>query len=49
MAWLEGKLSGRDLLSWYDNMQEDRSEAGMMAGVKASAIFLLFLYVFIVP
>ena len=43
MAWLEGKLSGRDLLSWYDNMQEDRSEAGMMAGVKGSAVFLLFL------
>ena len=43
MAWLEGKLSGRDLLSWYDNMQQDRSEAGMMAGVKASAVFLLFL------
>ena len=43
MAWLEGKLSGRDLFSWYDNMQEDRSEAGMMAGVKESAVFLLFL------
>jgi|EP01044_Picomonas_judraskeda_P001922 hypothetical protein len=24
-------------------MQEDRSEAGMMAGVKESAVFLLFL------
>ena len=43
MAWLEGKLSGRDLFSWYDNMQDDRSEAGMMAGVEGSAVFLLFL------
>jgi hypothetical protein len=44
MAWLEGKLSqARGMHSWYDNLQEDRSEAGMMAGVASSAVFLLFI------
>ena len=40
---LHSMLRERHLLSWYDNAQEDRSEAGMMHGVKRSAVFLLFL------
>ena len=31
------------MLSWYDNDSEDRSEEGMMQGVRRSAVFLLFL------
>ena len=27
----------------YDNMQKDRTESGMMEGVRQSAVFLLFL------
>eukprot|EP01052_Picozoa_sp_SAG31_P040627 SAG31_NODE_5930_length_2253_cov_1.243733_3_plen_302_part_00 len=43
MAWLEGKLASRDVLAWYDNMQVDRSESGMMTGISQSAVFLLFV------
>ena len=43
VAWLEAKFDKCGLISWYDNMVQDRSEAGMMAGVRDSAVFVLFL------
>eukprot|EP01047_Picozoa_sp_COSAG01_P002145 COSAG01_NODE_55_length_31115_cov_105.202533_2_plen_1797_part_00 len=43
VAWLEAKFNQRNLLSWYDNAQEDRTLDGMMAGVRDASVFLLFL------
>jgi hypothetical protein len=43
VAWLEAKFNQRQLLSWYDNAQEDRTLDGMMAGVRDTSVFLLFL------
>ena len=43
VASLHATLRERHILSWYDNDSEDRSEEGMMHGVRRSAVFLLFL------
>eukprot|EP01048_Picozoa_sp_COSAG05_P000363 COSAG05_NODE_9_length_39734_cov_180.598067_27_plen_1828_part_00 len=43
VAWLEAKFTLRRLLSWYDNNADDRSEQGMMDGVRGAAVFVLFL------
>ena len=43
VASLHAMLREKHVLSWYDNDIEDRSEEGMMQGVRRSAVFLLFL------